>query len=61
MIEKAGFREVTVTEETSMPLDIITSDPNVKEMLDNIDLSTDEIVDAAGSVKSIRVYGVKPA
>ncbi|UCD09169.1 MAG: arsenite methyltransferase [Dehalococcoidales bacterium] len=61
MIEEAGFQEVAVTEETSMPLDIITSDPSVKEMLESIDLSASQIADAAGSVKSIRVYGLKPA
>ena len=60
MIRDAGFQEATITEETSMSLDIILNDPTARAVLDNISLPEEEIKSAAESVKSIRVYGVKP-
>ena len=60
MIKDAGFQEAAITEETSMSLDIILNDPAARAVLDNISLPEEEIKGAAESVKSIRVYGVKP-
>ena len=60
MIKDAGFQEAAITEETSMSLDIILNDPTARAVLDNISLPEEEIKSAAESVKSIRVYGVKP-
>ncbi len=59
MLGEAGFQKVAITEETSMPLELMTGDPTVKAMLDEIDLPMETIKEAAGSVKSIRVYGEK--
>lgn len=61
MITDAGFQNVAITEETSMSLDLILSDPSAKAVLENISLPEEEIKIAAESVKSIRVYGMKPA
>jgi len=60
MLTDAGFQEVAVTEENSMSLDIIINDPAARALLDNTSLPEDEIKSAAESVKSIRVFGVKP-
>ncbi len=60
MIKDAGFQDVEITEEVSMSLDIILNDPTARALLNNISLPEKEIKSAAESVKSIRVYGVKP-
>ena len=60
MIKDAGFQDVAITEEVSMSIDIMLTDPTARAVLDNILLSEEEIKNAAESVKSIRIYGVKP-
>jgi arsenite methyltransferase len=60
-IHEAGFKEVTVTSETHMPLDLITSDPDVRELVGKLDKSPTELLDIADAVVSIKVSAVKPA
>jgi len=60
-IEGAGFQDVKVMDETSFSVEFIVNDPTVKAMIEKTGLPPEKIADIAGSVVSIKVYGVKPA
>lgn len=60
MITGAGFQDVAITEETSVSLDAILSDSNVQALISEIELSDEEVVITAGTIRSIRVRGIKP-
>jgi arsenite methyltransferase len=59
-IERAGFQDVKVMGETSFSVDFMINDPTVKAMIEESRLPPEKIEEIAGSVVSIKVYGVKP-
>ena len=59
-IKEAGFREVKILDETVFPVECMANDPTVKVIIDKIGMSEETIKDAAESVVSIKVQGVKP-
>ncbi|MFZ0926649.1 MAG: arsenite methyltransferase [Halobacteriota archaeon] len=59
-IRAAGFDDIRIVEESSFPLDYMTSDPSAQAIRDSINLTPDELRDLAGSVVSIKVAGKKP-
>ena len=59
-IKSAGFQEIRVIDETSYPIDRLINDPVVKEFIANLKLSSEKVKDAASSVVSAKVWGVKP-
>ena len=59
-INSAGFRDVTVMEETDFPLDCMTSDPNGQAILSSMKGSAEEIKKLEGAISSIKVRAVKP-
>jgi SAM-dependent methyltransferase len=59
-IKSAGFRNVGITEETLFPVECISNDATAKAVIKNADISVEDIKKIAGSVVSIKVYGVKP-
>ena len=59
-ITEAGFQEVQVLDEAIFPIDCMANDPTVKAVINEMDLSADEIKDTANSVASIKVRGIKP-
>jgi ubiquinone/menaquinone biosynthesis C-methylase UbiE len=59
-IEGAGFQDVKVMGETSFSVDFIVNDPTVKAIIEESGLPPEKIEEIAGSVVSIKVYGVKP-
>jgi len=58
-IKKAGFQDVTIVEENSFSIDCMLNDPTANAILENMNLSTEKIKEAAESIVSIRVSGVK--
>jgi arsenite methyltransferase len=60
-IEGAGFQDVKVMGETSFSVEFIVNDPMVKAMIEKSGLPPEKVTEIAGSVVSIKVYGVKPA
>ena len=60
-IERAGFQDVKVMGETSFSVEFIVNDPTVKAKIEKTGLPPEKVADIAGSVVSIKVYGVKPA
>ena len=59
-IEQAGFQDVEVMEETYFPVDLMTSDPVVKGVVEELNIPDGEMGRIARSVVSINVRGVKP-
>jgi len=59
-IREAGFHEVKVLDETVFPIECLDNDPMAKAIIDMSDLSAEKIKDAANSVASIKVEGIKP-
>lgn len=60
-IEGAGFHDVKVMGETSFSVEFIVNDPMVKGIIDQSGLPPEKVTEIAGSVVSIKVYGVRPA
>lgn len=60
-MRSAGFRDVTVVEESVFPLDCMTNDPTGKAILQSMKASAEEIKKVEGSIASIKVRGLKPA
>ena len=59
-IKAAGFQEVSIIDETSFPMECMANDPTAKTIIKNLEIPPEEIKEVAGSVTSIKVYGVKP-
>ncbi len=60
-MRSAGFKDVTVVEESVFPLDCVTNDPAGKAILQSMKGSAEEIKKVEGSIASIKVRGLKPA
>jgi len=59
-IEKAGFKDVQIVEETRFPTDYLASDPTVKEIAKDTRLHRKAVNDLADSVASVKVSAIKP-
>lgn len=59
-IKEAGFKEVKIIDETSFPYDLLDNDPTTRAIIKDRSISPEEVKEAAGSVLSINIYGVKP-
>jgi arsenite methyltransferase len=59
-MEKAGFRNTTIIEETKMPMDQILSDATAKAIVKQLKLTRKRVAEMLGSVASIKVSAKKP-
>lgn len=59
-IKSAGFKEVTILDETHFPAEYLVNDPTVNAIIENLKLSREKLFEIAQSVVSIKVYGFKP-
>jgi arsenite methyltransferase len=59
-IEVAGFQDVRVIEETTFPIDLMLNDQTAKAIIENLKLPSEKVKELAGSIASIKVYGIKP-
>ncbi len=59
-IRSAGFKDVSVMQESVFPLDCMTNDPTGQAILKSLDGSAEEIKKVEGSISSIKVSGIKP-
>jgi len=59
-IKAAGFRGVSIIDETSFPIECMANDPTAKAIMENLKIPTEKVKEVASSVTSIKVYGVKP-
>ena len=58
-IEEAGFGNVEVLGEAGFPAELMLSDPTIKEMVDGLNVSMEQVREVTGSVVSIKVQGIK--
>jgi len=59
-IKASGFQEVGIVDETFFPIECMANDPTAKAIIKNLEIPMKEVKEAANSVASIKVYGVKP-
>ena len=59
-ITTAGFQDVEVISETSIPVDLVANDLNGQAIIEELNLPREELEKIVGSVASVKVHGVKP-
>ncbi|MGD0353771.1 MAG: arsenite methyltransferase [Dehalococcoidia bacterium] len=59
-INAAGFKEVTIVDETSFPSDYAVKDPTIEALVNDLGISQTDLKKLGGSIKSIKVHAVKP-
>ena len=59
LIRKAGFQEVRIIEEKTYPLEYIISESATQEIVKSLDMSLEEVKEAANSVVSVKVSAMK--
>jgi arsenite methyltransferase len=60
-IEEAGFGNVTVLDEMTFPVELMTNDPMARAIADDLKLTKGATLDLAASIVSVKVSGIKPA
>ena len=58
-IREAGFREVKVIDETFFPMECMANDPTAQAIINELNITTEDIKDIENSVVSIKVQGIK--
>jgi SAM-dependent methyltransferase len=58
-IKEAGFKEITITDETPFPLDMITDDPTAQAIIKKAAITNEELQKVGSYVVSIKVTGKK--
>lgn len=58
-IEDAGFRDVSVTDETTFSLENFISDPTAAAIMTDLKLSPEKALEIAGGIKSVKVSARK--
>ncbi|NVM03750.1 MAG: arsenite methyltransferase [Candidatus Helarchaeota archaeon] len=58
-IKNAGFKDVKIRNEATFPIDFITNDPIVTEIIKQLGISEETLKEYAGIVSSIKVEGYK--
>ena len=61
VIKEAGFGEVKIVEDVSFPAETILNDPTAQTIISTLNIPVEEVSEVAGSIRSIRVQGVKPS
>jgi len=59
LIEKAGFQQVKIIDETSFPVEFMTNDPTAKAIIENMKVPPEKVEVVASSVVSVKVCGTK--
>jgi SAM-dependent methyltransferase len=59
-IKAAGFRQVKIVDQASLPVEFMANDPTTVAIAKNAGISIDRMRETASSVLSIKVSGVKP-
>jgi SAM-dependent methyltransferase len=60
-IKAAGFRDVSIIDETPFPIDYLVNDPTAKVLIENFNIPPDLVKEVAASILSIKVNGIKPS
>jgi len=60
-IKSAGFKDISVVDESIFPLDCMTNDPTGQAILEGLKASEKQLKEVEGSISSIKVSGIKPS
>jgi arsenite methyltransferase len=60
-IKSAGFKDISVVDESIFPLDCMANDPTGQVILDGLKVSEKQLKEVEGSIASIKVSGIKPS
>jgi len=55
----SSFQEVRIIDETILPFEFMSNDPNTMVIREHLKIPPEKIKEIAGSVVSIKVFGVK--
>jgi arsenite methyltransferase len=58
-IKSAGFQDIRIINETSLPFELLTNDPMVKTIVEKLNISPAMVREIAASFVSIKVQGTK--
>ena len=58
-VRDAGFHDVEIVDEISVPVDAWVSDPVAEAIVEKLKITRDEVKEALGSVVSVKVKGIK--
>ena len=59
-ITAAGFVDIQVVDETSVPVDLVVNDPRTRKIVEGLKLSSQSLRGVVDSIRSIRVSALKP-
>jgi SAM-dependent methyltransferase len=59
-IKAAGFKQVSIIDETSFPTDYAPNDPTVQALLNDSTISRQGLGQVGSSIRSVKVHAVKP-
>lgn len=59
MIEKAGFSEIKIIDEVSLPIELMANDPTAQAVMKNLNLTYEILKELATSAVSLKVSGKK--
>ncbi len=59
-IREAGFHEVKIVDQASLPIESMVDAPTTKALIDDLKIPPEKVTEIGSSVLSIKVYGVKP-
>jgi len=59
LIKKAGFKDVSILEETYFPIDCLANAPTAKAIMEDVSITPEKLREATDAVASIKVKGVK--
>jgi arsenite methyltransferase len=59
LIKKAGFKDVSILDETYFPIDCMANDPTAKVIMKDVNIPPEKLKEAIDAVASIKVKGVK--
>lgn len=58
-IKAAGFKQVSIIDETSFPTDYAPNDPTVQALLNDSAISRQDLGQIGSSIRSIKIHAVK--
>ncbi len=59
-ITAAGFVDIQVVDETSVPVDLVVNDPRTRKIVEGLNISPQSLRGVVDSIRSIRVSALKP-
>jgi len=60
-IKAAGFKNISVVDETSFPNSVGVKDPIIESLVNDFGISKEDLKKLASSIKSVKVQAIKPA